>query len=83
MYEQCCYNILRVVGKAVEVSHKSGGKSQEQQGLCCMPLIKMFQRHSSTLLWISLLGSQAQQSWASVHSKAISQIQVTLGKRCC
>lgn len=80
MYEQCCCNILRVVGKAIEVSHKSGGKSQEQQGLCCMPLIKMFQRHSSTLLWISLLRSPPQQSWALVHSKAISQMLSTIVK---
>lgn len=32
MYEQCCYNKLRLVGKAVEVSHKSGGKRQRAAG---------------------------------------------------
>lgn len=32
LYDHCCYNKLRVVGKALEVSHKSGGKSRRAAG---------------------------------------------------
>jgi len=63
MYEHRCYNKLRVVGKALEVSHKSGGKRQRAAGARLYIINKDVEEvQGSVLLWILLRRSPSQQS---------------------